>query len=309
MFYYYSRFETGHRKAYMDFVESKYGAERISCVRLLFTRKPVLFLMAEERPVYIIFCMFFRGALGFRTLALLFRLRPILDSQGVFSSVKRRVLKIIVKISRFGFISIIPEDIYPEVKDVCRYNIFDFQFWDQLDRSSFPSSKRDPGMAVVGRQNHEKGFHYISGFIERFKVIDSLKVYGQIDESCRDYLQDIKVIVPNSDVRNGFVSEDEILDAYARCRYIWCCYSPDYDQSSGVLGRAIQFGNVPVVRRGSLSERYCRLVNANFLSVEILNDAVSSYEYIPRSSEVAFQLNSMPAKFLDIVKGDCGVSE
>jgi hypothetical protein len=32
----------------------------------------------------------------------------------------------------------------------------------------------------------------------------------------------------------------------------WCCYPPERDLSSGIFGRAVQFGIAPIVRQGSV---------------------------------------------------------
>lgn len=46
------------------------------------------------------------------------------------------------------------------------------------------------------------------------------------------------------------VTDDEILRLYKVADLAWCCYAPDYDQASGVFGRALQTGVEPVVREG-----------------------------------------------------------
>ena len=45
--------------------------------------------------------------------------------------------------------------------------------------------------------------------------------------------------------------DDEILPIYAMADVVWTCYRPDYDQSSGIFGRAIQLDKPTIVRRES----------------------------------------------------------
>ena len=48
-----------------------------------------------------------------------------------------------------------------------------------------------------------------------------------------------------------------MLALYSIADLAWCFYSPEYDQASGILGRALQFSVTPVVRKGSVSEWFC----------------------------------------------------
>lgn len=301
-FNYYSRYEGGHRADYMRFVENKYGASRVSLIGVFLSKKPVLFLMAEERPIFVVFSMILRRLLGRRTIALLFRLRPLINGKGLVSSVKRMILFAVKRSDKYGFISIIPNHIYPEVLTVCRYSIFDFQFWDCLDRDVATSARNENGIAILGRQDVEKGFHYVSSFLSEFKSIDTIDIYGKISAECEYCLADIKEIIPDADVQNRFVADEEIFEAYTRNKYVWCCYSPSYDQSSGILGRAIQFGNIPVVRKSSLSEAYCRILANEYVAVNVLDDFVVSYEFCS-GSRGNDGLVGIDVDFLRIVEG------
>jgi glycosyltransferase involved in cell wall biosynthesis len=42
------------------------------------------------------------------------------------------------------------------------------------------------------------------------------------------------------------------------CDWLWCCYRPDWDGSSGLYGRALQLGIKAIIRRGSYLERFQR---------------------------------------------------
>ena len=42
-----------------------------------------------------------------------------------------------------------------------------------------------------------------------------------------------------------------------KSQFIWCCYSPEYDQASGVFGRAVQYGCIPIVREHSVIHKFC----------------------------------------------------
>jgi hypothetical protein len=47
------------------------------------------------------------------------------------------------------------------------------------------------------------------------------------------------------------VSDEELFSLYRVADIIWCCFTPVRDLSSGVFGRAMQFGRPAIVRTGS----------------------------------------------------------
>ena len=51
------------------------------------------------------------------------------------------------------------------------------------------------------------------------------------------------------------LGDDEMLSLYGVATWVWACYAPDYDQSSGIFGRAVQTGAPALVRRGALLEK------------------------------------------------------
>ena len=47
------------------------------------------------------------------------------------------------------------------------------------------------------------------------------------------------------------LDNDELLHLYRRADAIWSCYAPDYNQASGIFGRAVQLGVPAIVRKRS----------------------------------------------------------
>lgn len=60
------------------------------------------------------------------------------------------------------------------------------------------------------------------------------------------------------EVISAYPSDSEFLGYVASARYLWCCYHPAYDQSSGIFGRSLQLGIPAIVREGSLLAEYGR---------------------------------------------------
>jgi hypothetical protein len=47
------------------------------------------------------------------------------------------------------------------------------------------------------------------------------------------------------------IDDAELFCLYRNADLVWSCYAPDYNQSSGIHGRAVQLGIPVVVRKGS----------------------------------------------------------
>lgn len=52
-------------------------------------------------------------------------------------------------------------------------------------------------------------------------------------------------------VFDRMVSDEELLSLYGASDLVWSCYSPHYNQSSGIFGRAFQLGKPSLVRESS----------------------------------------------------------
>ena len=62
------------------------------------------------------------------------------------------------------------------------------------------------------------------------------------------------------------LTDGEMMSLYACADVVWSCYSPEYDQASGIFGRAVQHGVPTVVRVGS---------NLHSLSTEIRHPTIT----------------------------------
>jgi hypothetical protein len=67
------------------------------------------------------------------------------------------------------------------------------------------------------------------------------------------------------------LEDAEIESLYTVSSVIWACYAPDYDQASGIFGRALQLGVPVIVRRGSVIERFSSGLTVPILALEFGN--------------------------------------
>lgn len=175
---------------------------------------------------------------------------------------KRRAFRWLCKLPRLRLLSIIPHDIRPELAEVSNDWIHDPQMWDlwldgppilpDTDLSQQVDAARNGRkvMIFIGGANLRKGF---DGFVARAEAEAANILFvsaGRISPDCAHLAAKLRKL--GMIVEDRFVTDDEILSLYKVADYAWCCYAPDYDQASGVFGRALQTGVEPVVRKESV---------------------------------------------------------
>ena len=78
-----------------------------------------------------------------------------------------------------------------------------------------------------------------------------------------------------------FVSDAELLSLIDIAAYVWCCFPPERDMSSGLFGRAMQLGAVPIVRRGSvlaaMAERLVPAIVLDYADVDGAKRALAGF--------------------------------
>lgn len=295
----YSRGIEGHRAAYIDFAGKLLGGARTDVRRMMFSPDPVLFLMIEEFFSLYVFIAIWRAVFGWNTVGLLFRPKPALYSKTIRLKIKKLILILLKKIKFVRTLSIVPASLDKNINKISSGWIYDFQLWDVVDKNKSPSAvevnknlndsvdvvrdvlQRAGGRKIIiaiGRQNFSKGFDLFAKICasgnwgnEYFFVSG-----GRVDEECLGF----KSQMERSDgyVIDRFISDEELNALYSVASLVWCVYSENYDQASGVLGRAVQFGIPVLVRNKSYSHRFCQEEGVAHLALE--NDSVLPGDHI-----------------------------
>ncbi|WP_139165891.1 hypothetical protein [Paracoccus tibetensis] len=71
------------------------------------------------------------------------------------------------------------------------------------------------------------------------------------------------------------LTEEEIHSLYGIADRIWACYSAEYDQSSGIFGRAVQYGAVPIVRLNSRIHRFALIEGLEVETLDITTEQLA----------------------------------
>lgn len=258
----------GHRRAYIDQFSallSDHGVDaeqRTHWRGVVHERSPVLFLMIEEAFFGYAVAALYRALCGRRTVGLLFRGGDCVRGASLRLRLKRWMLKALKAVRNVRTLTITAFDVEPALEAVADGWIHDPQLWDLPDGPASvetPLSRqvRDAAagrrtLIALGLQNGGKGFEAFCRLwlddpgVRRSWLFVSA---GKVDPAMAAQRERFDTSGGMSVDR--FISDEELLSLFGEGAVIWCCYAPDYDQASGIFGRAYQFEKPVVVRSGS----------------------------------------------------------
>ena len=303
-FVFYSRGESGHRPEYIDFCEEVLPGRRKRLVVAFFSKKPLLFLMVEEGVFQFFFVSMMRSLVGLKTSGLVFRAGEAIRSNTLRHRIKCGLFRALKKKSKVRLLSIVPFFVDSKIEAICDDWVYDFQFLDKdflmrrgerkdIDRFVAEIRKQAQGRKVVcaiGKQDKGKGFEK---FCELYATSQSVRDRylfvsgGRVSNNCLSF--SINFEDSGGRLYNRFINDSELIALYEVSDVIWACYSPEYDQSSGVLGRAYQFGKAVLVREGAVSDRVATRLRMNVRRAEW--HEVSSFEESLASLDVKASLS------------------
>lgn len=272
--YVYVKDLKGHRGSYQELFSKIFGFRKLSGALI---SRDLIEMLTAPRAIFAtiginnsaqLLVIFLRAAIG-RTSCAIWLGEPF-EPNDKNSSIRKRDLWLFRILRRFKRVSLF--SIYPfRTEDRRRRLVDDWiadpQLWDMaclsIDRDSFESSisKRirsdftgKPVIAFLGRGSDGKNYpSFVDFVIAKRTEIEAVSV-GPIDEDCRPFAA--KLRQAGGIVIDRFVDESELLSVYFAADYVWCVYSESYDRPSGIYGRAIALGVLPVVRAGSYLDRF-----------------------------------------------------
>jgi hypothetical protein len=111
-------------------------------------------------------------------------------------------------------------------------------------------------------------------------------------------------------VVDRFVSDDELASLYSCADFMWSCYSPTYNQASGIFGRAVQYGVPSIVRKGSYIHKQANIMDLSVVPLE-WNDVESAVATLgsgpaPRREMRSSEIEEMRNRSLDVLSAGLG---
>lgn len=265
--------EHGHRGQYNAMLGRLFALRRAGfSLATLLARDPVLCPQIEAAPLRFALTGLLRGLAGRRTVGFLMRPLPALRGTSPRLRAKRLALRLLRRMPAVHVLTIVPFALEPGLGAIARGWIHDLQNWDmQLDPDPVGAAGRGEqhrairaqasGRMVccaIGRQERAKGFDRFAelwcaepALRERMLFAFGGSVAAGLKPLACDFAD------AGGFALDRFVSDAELLELYLAADLIWCAYAPDYDQASGILGRAMQLGVPVVTREGSVIAAIC----------------------------------------------------
>lgn len=236
---------------------------------LCWTHNSLFFLTLDDHSLAFLATAALRSALGRRTAALFLRPAECFRPGRWKYQLKRLLFRAVSKMPGVVILTILPFSVEPRFAEVATGWIDDPQFWDMsvfdvpqtesADQITERVEETAAGRAVVlalGGQNRIKGFDFFSRLWcgsarirEKFLFCAAGAVAPE-EEAAKGRFCKAGGLVIDRRLEN-----EELLRLYEHANAVWSCYAPDYDQASGIFGRAVQFGVPSLVRSGSFLEK------------------------------------------------------
>ena len=226
----------------------------------------VLFTTFETAPGPILSLMVLRAVLRRPTRVML--LRPVIEGRNWRARVKKAMQMSLVRLPGVRVITIMPLDPASHLYGRTFF-VRDPEYWDaDADESPDPTPLSEAIRAAAG----ERKIMIATGGIDPQKGMGLLAdmmcapdwptgnlhvaIVGKTIGSGKADVD--RIAAEGGFVEDRYLSDQELFSLYGIAACAWCCYPPDRDMSSGIFGRARQYGVWPVVREGSMLDSECR---------------------------------------------------
>lgn len=267
----------GHRREYIALFEDIFSNSGLSFeVRALrlsdaFNPAPIFSPMLEEYTTRFMGVSILRALWGRRSLALMFRPGEAARAKTLKHKVKRALLRLARPLPTVVVATIMPFALDPSFADIADDWIHDPQLWDlktpdapastPLRETLSAAADGRSIVAAIGAQNLDKGFDYFAELWTSDAELRAQALFvaaGKVAPASRAAAD--AFVAAGGLLIDRFISDEELLDLYGQAAQIWACYSPAYDQASGIFGRAVQTEKPTIVRQGAYMERLAELL-------------------------------------------------
>lgn len=256
---------SGHRKDWYHFfrtisknqVKLVYASDFINLLRI---REKLLITFFDEKKYFFLFLIVSRSLLFRKTVSIYFSWPN--KKKGKVLSLKFIEYYFFLAFSYFLNIKLIS----PFFR---KSNIFltDLNFFDIHNANEYISQIPEYDFAFFGGCSKEKN---IGGFLEVASKLDSscrilIQTGSNLSKQFRESIKEMKGLT----LINEYLPKKSLLKLMSKSEYIWAYYDESYNQSSGIVGHAIQLNRKVFVRKGSLLGR---LEFSNILPIENIDD-------------------------------------
>lgn len=269
-------------------------------------RTPLFYSMFDSKPRATFAALtttLLRAARGRKTVGLLFRPETCLTANSWKYFIKKLLLRATSRLPPVFLLTIQPFTLCPEFATIATSGIYDPQLWDlhylEMPTDNTPDLKRHIASAAQGRrlvvalgsQNHSKGFDCMVDLWCASPELRDAYLFAVAGKIGADSLSNAQRFERNGGfLLNKRIDNDELFGLYQMADIVWSCYAPQYDQASGIHGRAVQLGIPVVVREGSYLEKLGEMIGhptlvLNFENPQSAADNLLSWHPSPVDEE------------------------
>lgn len=260
----------GHRREYQELFTSLFdlvpivgrvGSRNIWALK---SARSLLFGTIEDHYIGFVAVALLRAILGLPTVGIFLRPQKCFKANGTLRrTIKGWFFSGLKRVPQLSVCTIVPFAFAPHYAKVARFGVMDPHMWDKLkpatraydaDLASLVIEQAHGRriLAFLGSVTPIKGIEFLMSLLrqpgwpeDKIFVVVAGKVVADLEEPLQRILRSRVLVIDRT------ISDLELDTLYNYCDWIWACYRPDYDQASGIFGRAVQFGRVPIVRAGA----------------------------------------------------------
>ncbi len=254
----------GHHGSYAELLnrwcglESSIGRVGISNFGRLLRAERLMFGTLDDDVRGFVLVALARAMLGRRTAGIFMRPQSCFFP-GARGWIKRQLFLVLSKVPRVSTLSLLPFEAAPELRSVATGAVHDPQLWDVIDDDEpidealfaevMAAAAGRPILSFLGTVNQGKGFGHLVDIIAADPALTPklcVVVAGRVQDD--SVAGAAAVAKAGGIVWDRRISDAELAALYKASSGVWACYHPDYDQASGIFGRAVQRGRRPIIR-------------------------------------------------------------
>ena len=286
----YQKVDGGHRNGWALTIESMTGLTLkrkiggVQDLQSILSAKVFFDLSIEDGVMSFFFISLIRALLRRKSIGIMLSPWDCYRPNKPSDKLRRFAFIMLKKLDHVKVICMIPFEMDERYRDIADDWIYDPEFWDMhaieerrsVVRNIAKSVKNTPTgklrLLYLGSASSEKGFDFLAKlFLENkhmFTKFD-LSIVGKISKPYQHIARHLREA--GAHVVDEFVSDERMFSFIKKSSLMWCCYSPNYDASSGIFGRAIQFNKIPLVRSSSRLEKLAGLLGKHAVTFEFGN--------------------------------------
>ena len=273
----YSRTDSGHKASYAQIFaelldltpEFGDGHGRCATVRRLVRADRLLFqTLDDDIPVFVA-TVLLRRLRGRPTAALFLRPHRCFEGALPVQWIKRALFAAIRRGRLATVCVIVPFAQHPAYARIASDWVHDPEAWDldlRIDGGGLPETPLSRAMATLagdrrivllpGSFLERKGAALLTALLKNSPELAKQALFfwsGRVGSNAEGLAA--AFTEAGGHVVGRYITDAELFSLYGRADAVWACYGPQYDQASGVFGRAVQTGLPVILRRGARLEQ------------------------------------------------------